>query len=94
MLTLIKEVAKQSRACFPYGMVFTLIFQEFSINCIGEDAKRLRHINRYNEHSLYCMGYFKVDDHCIYRVFDQGSIASDSLEDDDDNDEEDDKEEP
>lgn len=53
MLSQIKEVAKKSRACVPYEMIFTLIFQEFGIDYTRKDARRLLHANRYNEHSLH-----------------------------------------
>lgn len=71
MLGQIKEVAKKSRACLPYSLVFTLIFSEFKVNCDGEDAKKLLHIDRYNEWSLHCMGYRKVDDRWIHIASDR-----------------------
>lgn len=43
MLSQIREVAKKYRACLPYGMVVTLIFIEFVVNCKGEDARKLQH---------------------------------------------------
>lgn len=41
MSSQIKEAMKKTRACLPYRMVSTLIFQELNIDYIGEDAKRL-----------------------------------------------------
>lgn len=92
MLSQIQEVAKKSRACLPYGIVFTLIFLEFGINYIGENARRLLHIDKYNECSLHHMGYRKVDDYWICRAFGQGATASGSSDEDDDDDEKEDKE--
>lgn len=36
----IKEAAKRSRVCLPYGMVFALIFSKFGVNLEREDANR------------------------------------------------------
>ena len=57
-----KEAARKARACLPYGMVFTLLFEEFGVDCTGEDAKRLLHTDRYTEKSLHRMGIQKVED--------------------------------
>lgn len=62
MLSQIKEAAEKCRACLPYGMVFTLIFQEFIIDCNRENARRLLYTDRYNECSLHYMDYNKIDD--------------------------------
>lgn len=86
MLSQIKEIVKKSRACLPYGIVFTLIFPEFGVDCSGEDARKLPHTNRYNEQSLYHIGYSKVDDRWVYKAFGQGVTALDSLDDDEDGD--------
>lgn len=67
MLSQIKEATNKS--CFPYGMVFTLIFTEFGVYCSGEDARKLLHIDRYNEHSHHLMGYQKVDDRWVHKAF-------------------------
>lgn len=65
-------------------MVFTLIFQEFGVDCIGEDARMLLHIDRYNKRSLHWMGYQKVDDRWVRHVLGQRVARSNSLKDDDD----------
>lgn len=67
MLGQIKEATKRSRACLPYGMVFTLIFIKFGVSLDGEDAKRLLHIDHYNQRSLQRMGYINVDDKWVCR---------------------------
>lgn len=69
MMSQIKEAIKKSIACLPYGMVFTLIFKEFGMDYSGEDAKRLLHIDTYNECSLHHMDYQKVHDHWVHRAF-------------------------
>ena len=61
MLTQMKEAAKGKRACLPYGMVFTLIFNDFGVSLEGEIAKKLLHTDTYNEKSLLRMGYIKKD---------------------------------
>lgn len=64
---------------------------------MGEDAKRLLHIDRYNEPSLHYMIYQKVDDRQVRRAFGQEAAASSSSNDkgnDNDDEEEDDEEEP
>ena len=61
MINQIKEAARKVRACLPYGMVFILIFEEFRVDCTGEDTKRLLHTNRYTERTLHRMGNHKMD---------------------------------
>lgn len=56
IISQIKEAVRKSRACLPYGMVFTLIF-EFDIDYIKEDAMSLLHTDWYNKRSLYHLGY-------------------------------------
>lgn len=62
MLSQIKEATNKSRTCLPYGMILTLIFEEFRINYTREDARRLLHTDRYNEWSLHRLDYRKIDD--------------------------------
>lgn len=49
-------------------MFFIVIFEEFGVNYIGEDARRLLHIDRYNEMSLHHMDYRKwmIDGYIVY----------------------------
>ena len=61
MMSQIKEVAKRQRACLPYTIVFTLIFNEFGVDLNGESSNRLLHTDHYSEKSLHRMGYTKMD---------------------------------
>ena len=41
MLNQMKEAARKARAYLPYGMIFTLIFEEFDVDYAGEDSKKI-----------------------------------------------------
>ena len=93
MLNQMKEAAKGKRACLPYGMVFTLIFNEFGVSLEGEIAKKLLHTDTYNEKSLLRMGYIKRDNTWMKKASQQRQSDSDDDEDDDEEDNEEDEEE-
>ena len=78
MMSQMKEVARKSRACLPYGMVFILLFEEFGVDCTDEDAKRLLHTDRYTKKSLHQMGIQKVEGRWIRNILGQKAAESDS----------------
>lgn len=80
MLSQINEAGRKQQACLPYGMIFTLVFEKFGVDCTSEDAKKLLHTDRYKERSLHQMGYQKVDGHQIKCVSGQRSARSDSFD--------------
>lgn len=49
MMRQINEATKKNRTCLSFGMVFTLIFEEFKVDYNGEDDRRLLRTDRYNE---------------------------------------------
>ena len=71
MITQMKEATKGKRACLPYGMVFTLIFNEFGVNLDGEISKKLLHTDTYNDKSLFRMGYIKKDNNWMKKASEQ-----------------------
>ena len=60
------KVAVKTHACLPYGMLSTLIFQEFGVQISNQEPKRiLRHTDHYNLKILHRMGYKKDGDQWI-----------------------------
>ena len=80
MINQMKEAARKMRFCLSYGMVFTLIFEEFGVDFTGEDAKRLLHTDRYTERTLHRMGIHKVEGRWVRRVSGQQGAETDSDE--------------
>ena len=66
MIVYMCEVATKTHASLPYGMVLTLIFQEFRILIGDQEPKRLlRHIDHYNLKMLHHMVYKKEDNQWV-----------------------------
>ena len=63
MLSQMREAACRARACFPYVMIFTLLFQDAQVDLSGEDSRPLFHTDKYNIKSLTRMGFLKVEGH-------------------------------
>ena len=57
MICQMRETIRKVKTCPPYGMVFTLLFQDANIDLTGEDEKTLQHTNTYPVKSLQRMGY-------------------------------------
>ena len=93
MLNQMKEAAKGKRACLPYGMVFTLIFNDFGVSLEGEIAKKLLHTDTYNEKSLLRMGYIKKDNVWVKKASQRQSDSDDDEEDNEEDEEEEEEEE-
>ncbi|EHA8586206.1 hypothetical protein COCNU_scaffold000057G000010 [Cocos nucifera] len=62
MLQQLKDTASKSKACLPYGMIFSLIFKDFQVNLECEDFKKLAHTDYINEETLNRMKFVKKDD--------------------------------
>ena len=60
------EAAIKTHASLPYGMILTLIFQDFGVHISNQEPKRiLRHTDHYNLKTLHHMGYKKDGDQWI-----------------------------
>ena len=68
MISQMREAACRARACLPYGMVFTLLFQDAHVDLTGEDCRLLLHTDRYTVKSLTRMGFIKVDGNWIRKT--------------------------
>ena len=80
------KAATKTKASLPYGMVLTLLFEEFNIDISeGEPKKSLHHMDIYNKHSLHRMGYRKRNDQWEWRgaeqrVFEEGEPSREEAE--------------
>ena len=63
MIDAMKEALNRSKALLPYGMALTMIFRESEVSFEGEVVCRLSYTDTYNNHSLRCMGFVRVDGH-------------------------------
>ena len=62
MITHIIEGSTKRNACLPYGMVLTLLFQDFKVSIPKDEPKRLlRHTDIYSSQSLIRMGLQKIN---------------------------------
>ena len=62
MITHMIEGSTKRNACLPYGMVLTLLFQDFKVPIPKDEPKRLlRHTNIYSNQSLIHMGFKKIN---------------------------------
>ena len=57
MIRFVEDIAEKSRTSLPYGMALTLVFQEHGVDLDGETIRALMHIDTYNEHFPYHMGF-------------------------------------
>ena len=57
------EAATKAHSSLPYGMVLTLIFEDFGVLISNEEPKRLlHHTDHYNLQTLHHIGYKKKND--------------------------------
>ena len=77
-----RETVRLVKTCLPYGMVFTLLFQDANIDLTEEDEKALHHTNTYSAKSLQRMGYHFSDGSWKKKVL--GHRIIESFNDDDD----------
>ncbi|XP_038972044.1 uncharacterized protein LOC120104630 [Phoenix dactylifera] len=68
------ESASRARASLPYGMLLTLVFEEFGVNTEGEPSTTLGHWDTYNDRSLHRMGFRKKDGQWIRK--DEGKSSA------------------
>ena len=70
MIEQIKTAIEKSitKACLPYGMVFTLIFRETGIDLDGEDYQSLKHADYYSIQTLHCMKFEKVKNEWVRQI--------------------------
>ena len=61
MIDAMREALNRSKAHLPYGMALTVIFRESGVSFDEEIVCRLLNTDTYNDHSLQCMGFIKVD---------------------------------
>ena len=61
MIDAMREALNKSKALLPYGMALTMIFRKSRVSFEGEVICRLSYTDTYNDHSLRCMGFVRVD---------------------------------
>ena len=62
MISHMIEGSTKRNACLPYGMVLTLLFQEFKVSIPEDEPKRLlRHTDVYSTQSLNRMEFQKIN---------------------------------
>lgn len=59
------EAASRSKVSLAYGMILTLMFGEYDVKLEEDISRALMHNNTYNDHSLYQMGYTKINSHWV-----------------------------
>ena len=77
MIDAMREALNRSKALLPYGTALTVIFRESGVSFEGEVICRLSYTDTYNNNSLRCMRFIRVDGYWV-----KGRAAAAEEEDD------------
>ena len=61
ILKVMQEASQREKSAVPYGMLLTLVFQDFEVNLEGESIQKLQHYDTYNLKSMKKMKFKKIE---------------------------------
>ena len=68
MMNQIREVAARKKACWPYGMILTRVFEVAGVSLENEYFKKLSHFHLYDDRALNKMNYHVVGGRWIKKI--------------------------